>query len=337
MIQYKLTHSLKFKPINETTLNSSSNVDLFTIFHQSVDFISNLQWPNYLQECRFNTALSKVIGIALQQYTKELEWLIRDDIYPNASIGSGELSGTFFDRAKHQLIGSRHHGHRSADEVPPDFLPRTCVLINNIEASRIKLDRLYQTMDVDDIAQEMRENPPITPQEKLTDQNQNYLYSIKIVRAENLPPLDNNGLSDPYVVLEIDGKPITRTRTMYETLNPRWDQTFDIWLTEETVDVLALVYDEDVIGANEECGGVWFKLSPTYFDDYQTHELVLNLHPQGTLYLRIDMEGEKDDIQYWFAKAFRTLKRTENDAAGLIVDRVSEEDRSVEKKRERKR
>jgi hypothetical protein len=39
------------------------------------------------------------------------------------------------------------------------------------------------------------------------------------------------------------------------------------------------------------------------------------------------MEGEKDDIQYWFAKAFRTLKRTENDAAGLIVDRVSEEER----------
>jgi hypothetical protein len=37
------------------------------------------------------------------------------------------------------------------------------------------------------------------------------------------------------------------------------------------------------------------------------------------------MEGEKDDIQFWFGKAFRTLKRAENDAAGLIVDRVKYE------------
>ncbi|KAG0753444.1 hypothetical protein G6F19_012678 [Rhizopus arrhizus] len=158
--------------------------------------------------------------------------------------------------------------------------------------------------------------------EKSGNEQQNYLYSIKIVRAENLPPSDNNGLSDPYIVFEIDNKPITRTKTVYETLNPRWDQVFDIWLTEQTVDVLALVYDEDMIGADEECGGVWFKLSPDYFDDYQTHELVLSFVPQGKLILRISMEGEKDDIQFWFGKAFRTLKRAENDVLGLIVDKM---------------
>lgn len=195
--------------------------------------------------------------------------------------------------------------------------------MNNIEAARFKLDRLYQNMDVDEIAQEMREYGSQLPAEKSVSEQQNYLYSIKIVRAENLPPSDNNGLSDPYIVLEIDNKPITRTKTVYETLNPRWDQVFDIWLTEKTVDVLALVYDEDLIGADEECGGVWFKLSPEYFDDYQTHELVLNFVPQGKLILRISMEGEKDDIQFWFGKAFRTLRRAENDVAGLIVDKVS--------------
>jgi hypothetical protein len=34
------------------------------------------------------------------------------------------------------------------------------------------------------------------------------------------------------------------------------------------------------------------------------------------------MEGEKDDIQFWFGKAFRTLKRAENDVLSLIVDKV---------------
>lgn len=180
-------------------------------------------------------------------------------------------------------------------------------------------------MDVDDIAQEMREYEsklPASAKEKAIDQNTKYLYSVKIVRAENLLPADNNGLSDPYVVLEIDGKHIARTRTVYETLNPRWDQVFDLWLTNETIDVLAIVFDEDVIGADEELGGHWFKLGPSYYGDFQTHELVLNFNPQGKLILRISMEGEKDDIQFWFGKAFRVLKRAENDAAGLIVDKM---------------
>lgn len=180
-------------------------------------------------------------------------------------------------------------------------------------------------MDVDDIAQEMREYESSLPPsaEKVVDQNTKYLYSVKIVRAENLLPADNNGLSDPYVVLEIDNKHIARTRTVYETLNPRWDQVFDLWLTNETIDVLAIVFDEDVIGADEELGGHWFKLGPSYYGDFQTHELVLNFNPQGKLILRISMEGEKDDIQFWFGKAFRVLKRAENDAAGLIVDKVN--------------
>ncbi|RCI06704.1 hypothetical protein CU098_011502 [Rhizopus stolonifer] len=313
----------EFKPISETTMHSSSIVDLFTMFHQAVDFVQKLEWPNSLQECRFNTALSKVIGVALEQYTTEIEDMISMDIYPRAYREDGTNPNiNFFDRARHQLIGNRTHG--KGLEEPYDFLAETCIKINNVEAARTKLDRLYQNMDVDEIAQEMREyESQLSPTPSEKSEQTNYMYSIKIVRAENLPPADNNGLSDPYIVLEIDSKPIARTRTVYETLNPRWDQVFDIWLKDETVDVLALVYDEDVIGADEECGGVWFKLGPSYYGDFQTHELVLNFNPQGKLVLRISMEGEKDDIQFWFGKAFRVLKRAENDAAGLIVDKMS--------------
>ncbi|KAF7726334.1 hypothetical protein EC973_008914 [Apophysomyces ossiformis] len=307
----------EFKRINDTAYHSSSVVDLFTMFHEAVDFVQNLQWPNELQRCRFLTVLSKVISVSLEQYTNIIEEMITDDIYPRIEREEEGASSTFLNKARNQLIGSRHS--TKADDIPSDFTPELCVKINDIEAARARLDKLYQIMDVDDVSVFMRENA--APVVEKTEQT-NFLYSIKIVRAENLQPLDNNGLSDPYVVLEIDGKQITRTRTVYETLSPRWDQVFDIWLNEKTVDVLAVVYDEDLIGANEECGGVWFKLSPEYFDDYQTHELVLNLHPQGKLILRVSMEGEKDDIQFWFGKAFRTLKRAENDAAGLIVDKM---------------
>lgn len=176
-------------------------------------------------------------------------------------------------------------------------------------------------MDVDAIANYLRENDT-APLEQ-DNHHASFLYSIKAVRAENLQPLDSNGLSDPYVIFDMDGKRIGRTHTVYETLNPRWEhQTFDVWLGGETVSVLAMVYDEDLWTSHEECGGAWFKLSPDYFNDYQSHDVVLDLHPQGKLVLRITMEGEKDDIHFWFGKAFRILKRAENDAAGLLVDRV---------------
>ncbi|GAA5797543.1 hypothetical protein HPULCUR_002931 [Helicostylum pulchrum] len=314
----------EFKCINDTTMHSSSVVDLFTMFHQAVEFVQRLEWPNSIQECRFSTALSKVIGVALEQYTAELEDMIHGDIFPHVQReAASHANANVIDRARSQFFGNRGSSGK-AGEDHYDFLAETCVKINNIEGARTKLDRLYQNMDVDDIAQEMREYESRLPPSaaKAVDKNTKYLYSVKIVRAENLLPADNNGLSDPYVVLEIDSKHIARTRTVYETLNPRWDQVFDLWLTNETIDVLAIVFDEDVIGADEELGGHWFKLGPSYYDDFQTHELVLNFKPQGKLVLRISMEGEKDDIQFWFGKAFRVLKRAENDAAGLIVDKM---------------
>lgn len=193
--------------------------------------------------------------------------------------------------------------------------------MNNFEAVRERLDRLYPVMHGDYVAQYMREHYEHQIQYK--PENNNFLYSIKVVRAENLKSMDANGLSDPYVTFEIDGKQIVRTRTIYESLNPRWDQAFDIWLSERIVDVLAVVNDEDVITADEECGTCWFKLGPDYFDDYQTHELKLDLSPQGTLTLRISMEGEKNDIQFWYGKAFRTLKGTEKDVVGWMTDKVN--------------
>ncbi|KAJ2961577.1 hypothetical protein NQZ79_g3174 [Umbelopsis isabellina] len=307
----------QFQMINDTTEHSSSVVDLFSMFHQAVDFVQGLEWPNDYQYFRFMTVLSKVIGKALEQYTTTIEAMFSQDLYPRTETETQlSYSASFYNRARSQLIGSRSN----RDSEAFDFTAQMCVKMNDIEAARSRLDKLYQIMEVDEIANAMRENGPPTV-EKV--EQSNFLYSIKVVMADNLKPMDNNGLSDPYVVLEIDGKQIAKTRTVYETLNPRWDQIFDISLDNQTVEVLALVLDEDVLGADEDCGAAWFKLSPQYFDDYQTHEIVLNLDTQGKLVLRISMEGEKDDIQFWFGKAFRTLKRAENDTARLIVERMS--------------
>ncbi|CEP08882.1 hypothetical protein [Parasitella parasitica] len=316
----------QFRRYNDSAVHSSSIIDLFSMFNQAVDFIAGLKWPNDVQHCLFATFLAKMIGEGIEQYCHAMEDMIRKDIFPNR-LSSQDIaseiatSGSILGKARYQIMGGRG---LNKDEVcvPSDFItPELCIKLNNVEAARTKLDRLYQIMDVDQVAQFMRVNG--TPQGTYKPEKTSFLYSIRVVRAENLKPMDNNGLSDPYVSFEIDGKTITRTRTVYETLNPRWDQEFDMYLNDDAVDVCVVVNDEDMLGSDENCGVAWFTLSHKHNDMYQKDDLVLDLSPQGSLVLRINVESEKNDIQFWFGKAFRTLKTFDTDAAWLIVDKMT--------------
>lgn len=295
------------------------------MFNQAVDFISNLQWPNDVQFCLFQTFMAKIIGQGIEHYCRAMNDLIRKDIQAStrSSTNTQETavdpaSPSILDKARNQIMGNRS---LDASCQPMNCItPELCVKLNNFEAARAKLDRLYRSMEVDDIAQFLRQN--LTQQNTPKAAQNKFLYTIRVIRAENLQPMDKNGLSDPYVVFEIDGKLITRTHTVYETLNPRWDQEFDIWLSDSKVDVCVVVNDEDMLTADEECGAAWFTLSPKFNDVYQKDDLVLSLSPQGSLVLRVTMESEKNDIQFWFGKAFRTLKTSEKDTAGFIIDQV---------------
>ena len=51
--------------------------------------------------------------------------------------------------------------------------------------------------------------------------------SITIVRAENLTAADLGGKSDPFAVFQL-GNERLRTHTVYKTLHPEWNKTFDL-------------------------------------------------------------------------------------------------------------
>lgn len=92
------------------------------MFHQAVEFVQRLEWPNSIQECRFNTALSKVIGVALEQYTAELEDMIHADIFPNVHReAASHANANVIDRARTQFFGNRGSSVKTG-EVSYDFL-----------------------------------------------------------------------------------------------------------------------------------------------------------------------------------------------------------------------
>jgi hypothetical protein len=103
---------------------------------------------------------------------------------------------------------------------PFNFLPETCVKLNNTDAARRLLDNMYGQMGADKIAEVLSKSPPV-PDKK---ESEKFLFSVKICFAENLVPLDSNpsALLDTFVTLSDEtGNRLAKTRTIYETLNPR--------------------------------------------------------------------------------------------------------------------
>ena len=116
-------------------------------------------------------------------------------------------------------------------------------------------------------------------------------------------------------------KRLAKTRIIYRNLNPRWDETVDI-TTQGPLNIVATVWDWDAMGDHDCVGRASLKLDPSHFGDFLPREYWLDLDSQGRILLRVSMEGERDDIQFYFGKAFRTLKRTERDMTRKITDKV---------------
>lgn len=192
--------------------------------------------------------------------------------------------------------------------------------LNNIEFATYQLDKLEHEVNVDACAEViLRHTPPVSQRERKAT---NYVFSIKIVEAEDLKACDINGLSDPYVVLGDEyQKRLAKTRIIYANLNPRWEETVDI-TTQGPLNIIATVWDWDTLGDHDCVGRTSIKLDPSHFSDFLPREYWLDLDTQGRLLLRVSMEGERDDIQFYFGKAFRTLKRTERDMTRMITDKV---------------
>ncbi|KAJ6264384.1 hypothetical protein Dda_0530 [Drechslerella dactyloides] len=307
----------KVKSENGSTSNERHSIsveDVFRSFTQNVKALKDLNWADEYQEAKFFTALSKSIGTGLMHYCEKVEAIFRmemDRLTPEQEAARNKTQ-------KEKLLAY----FNSKEKVEPfNFLPETCVKFNNVEYAIHQLDLVGKSIDVDRCAEIIGKHTPVYQPKKQSSNK--YLFTIKIVEAEDLKACDINGFSDPYVVLGDEyHKRLAKTRVIYTTLNPRFEETVEITTTGPVL-LTATIWDYDTVGEHDYVGRAPIKLDPSYFGDYEPREFWLDLDTQGRLLLKISMEGERDDIRFYFGRTFRTLRRTESDMARQITDKCS--------------
>ncbi|KAH6898299.1 hypothetical protein B0T10DRAFT_103412 [Thelonectria olida] len=297
--------------------HSVSIIDMFMLFNQSIDQVLRLEWRNEEHHARFMTALSRAFAAGIGKYCEIVDSRFAKEMdRPSAEELAAQTQST-----QDRWMQLAKDAWNNKDRVEPfQFYAESFVKLNNIEYAMQELDKLEKTMDPDECAAILEK---IDGPKKKARRPNKYTFTIKVVEAEDLKACDPNGYSDPYVVFGDEyQKRLHKTRIIMKNLNPRWDETFDVTV-QGPVNLIATIWDYDTFGDHDYVGRTSLKLDPVHFSDYLPREFWLDLDSQGRLLIRVSMEGERDDIQFHFGKAFRHLKRTERDMVRKITDKLT--------------
>jgi hypothetical protein len=297
--------------------HSVSISDMFMLFNQTLEQVYRLDWDNDEHHARFMNALARSFSAGIGRYCEIVEQrFAREMDRPSAEEVAAQTQTT----QEKWMQYARDAWNNKDKPQPFHFYPESFVKLNNIEYAMQELDKLEKSMNPDACAAILEK---IDGPKKKPKRPSKYTFTIKVVEAEDLKACDPNGFSDPYVVFGDElQKRLYKTRIIHRNLNPRWDESFDVTV-QSPVNIIATIWDFDTFGDHDYVGRTSIKLDPLYFDDYLPREFWLDLDSQGRLLVRVSMEGERDDIQFHFGKAFRHLKRTERDMVRKITDKVS--------------
>ncbi|KAI5244212.1 hypothetical protein E4T42_07145 [Aureobasidium subglaciale] len=95
----------------------------------------------------------------------------------------------------------------------------------------LSLHRFKSTNSVKSTSDSQTNSRAVSPRRKAEEQGDhkafNLVLRVQVLEGRNLAPKDKNGTSDPYLVITL-GDAREATSVIDKTLNPKWNQTFDL-------------------------------------------------------------------------------------------------------------
>ncbi|KAJ3028267.1 hypothetical protein HDV00_010538 [Rhizophlyctis rosea] len=281
-----------YQPTLPPTIMASSSVfDLFTCFNSGLEFIEKLGWKDSNKKDKLVRDFIKMMSKALQEYAH----LMYKEFEEIENKNSSEMVEWSYE---------------------------SCIKLNNILTARQKLrEILDKLIDSDDPSSNKYD--PTAPRTE-PEVGRALLY-VKIIRANNLQACDWT-TSDPYVILSHEGNELYRTRVIDRTLDPVWNETFEIGLPDSLPDNQSfldlIVMDKDTIGSDDLCGRGNIFLRDSLFEDFLSHDKEILLKPQGKVVVRVCRRGEIEDWWWWVRKAEEGLRFVGEDLGRVWSEQI---------------
>lgn len=89
---------------------------------------------------------------------------------------------------------------------------------------------------------------------------------VRVLEARNIPAMDLNGFSDPYVRLQL-GKNRFRTKVVKKCLNPTWGELFSFKVEDLNDELVICVLDEDKFFSDDFVGQLKIPISQVFDAD----------------------------------------------------------------------
>ncbi|TPX33011.1 hypothetical protein SmJEL517_g04041 [Synchytrium microbalum] len=142
-------------------------------------------------------------------------------------------------------------------------------------------------------------------------------------------PIKKAGIVDPSQSIVLRGRDceLARSRYVADTVNPAWDEAFQVMLPPVTrLEIIA--YSRNLMMSDEELGRASINLSATSalkaaLLDHMTHDVWVELEPQGRVLLRLTLEAEEEDVEFWFRRSKERMGRTKNDFVRALCSRIA--------------
>ncbi len=117
------------------------------------------------------------------------------------------------------------------------------------------------------------------------------VLNVVLVEGRGLKPMDDNGLSDPYVKFRIDGERY-RSKTIRKTLNPRFEEQFQLYIHDMNAMSLHVeVFDFDTMNKSDDMGRAVLDLTKYELDKTHFIQLPLGDAEFGTVSMYLTLTG----------------------------------------------
>ncbi|AAS50755.2 ABL016Cp [Eremothecium gossypii ATCC 10895] len=333
-----------WEPIDESHHYSSSVLDIFKMMNESVQIFEKLQWENEYEIAKTKTRLLKSFSDGLCQYAAKVLAIIEEDLsQADSALHSDDnsyenlitLQGTAERMKNTWLFNEMRNALMPALAEPPEtyeFKQRTCVCLNNLSEMMQKINDLEETVNAEKISDTISKHQvKVEDKKDRSDKAVPQLYTIRIVKAENILSFNSDGSSNSAVTLVDTSvqREIAKTKVVRKTVNPMWDELFELVVPAgEARMISATVWHHSAkinpVSSYKVCGKCSLLLDPTvYRSDGYPQETNLDLDTQGRLILQVSLESERFDAMFCVGRAHRALSRACDRAIGLMVSKFT--------------